>query len=212
MPATFSIGMSRAQIFFSRQAVFEWGDLGQAKQLCNTSCASTLCGSPAYFSPEEALGTEQYTAKCDMWALGVILYELISENHTMPFVGRNLACLLVSIKTKTPRPLPTTTTKPFIHLCNALLEKEAALRPSASEVLLRPCLSEIIRTHGLADITSPHCRIMGARAPFASCRMRHKVPLMSVLRVQLERVGSRRLSPLMMDSCMSWSLRFTTST
>eukprot|EP00450_Noctiluca_scintillans_P005553 CAMPEP_0194495834 /NCGR_PEP_ID=MMETSP0253-20130528/13304_1 /TAXON_ID=2966 /ORGANISM="Noctiluca scintillans" /LENGTH=642 /DNA_ID=CAMNT_0039337153 /DNA_START=58 /DNA_END=1986 /DNA_ORIENTATION=- len=140
-----------ANIFLTPSGV-RVGDLGQAKQLCNTSCASTLCGTPAYFSPEEALDTEQYTAKCDMWALGVILYELNSENHTMPFVGRNLACLLESIKTKTPRPLPTTTTKPFIHLCDELLEKEAALRPSAGEVLLRPCLSEIVRTHGLADI------------------------------------------------------------
>ena len=36
-----------------------------------------LMGSPLYMSPEQMRSTKSVTAKADVWALGVILYELV---------------------------------------------------------------------------------------------------------------------------------------
>lgn len=48
----------------------------------------TTCGTPDYISPE-MLNGELYTEKVDMWALGVILYAILSGD--MPFSHDNRA-------------------------------------------------------------------------------------------------------------------------
>ena len=37
----------------------------------------TFCGTPLYFSPELLKG-EKYNEKVDIWAIGVLIYELIA--------------------------------------------------------------------------------------------------------------------------------------
>mmetsp|Transcript_55184 Transcript_55184/g.147282 ORF Transcript_55184/g.147282 Transcript_55184/m.147282 type:complete len:590 (-) Transcript_55184:242-2011(-) len=127
--------------------------MGLATQLHDSVMASaTMCGSPAYLSPEEAAGTDHYTDKCDMWALGVILYELNSENHRLPFVGHSLPHLLEVIKTQAPKPLPAGTPVPLREICDELLQNDPDCRPSASELTGRPLVTDSARTHGCADI------------------------------------------------------------
>lgn len=48
----------------------------------------TTCGTPDYISPE-MLNGELYSEKVDMWALGVILYAILSGE--MPFSHENRA-------------------------------------------------------------------------------------------------------------------------
>ena len=38
--------------------------------------AMTACGTPFFMAPEVAMGKE-YDSKADVWAIGVVLYELI---------------------------------------------------------------------------------------------------------------------------------------
>ncbi len=53
------------------------GDFGFAKKLTSTSSLlKTLVGTPAYMAPQ-ILKEERYTYKCDIWSLGVILYEMV---------------------------------------------------------------------------------------------------------------------------------------
>ncbi|ORZ30900.1 kinase-like domain-containing protein, partial [Catenaria anguillulae PL171] len=51
------------------------GDLGEARVLSNSSSvASSMVGSPAYWSPELCVGAKYHRA-ADVWALGIVLYE-----------------------------------------------------------------------------------------------------------------------------------------
>jgi NIMA (never in mitosis gene a)-related kinase len=65
--------------------------------------ACTLVGTPYYLSPELCEG-QPYNHKSDVWALGVVLYELCTLKH--PFDAQNQArkcALLPSSSNKTRR-------------------------------------------------------------------------------------------------------------
>jgi len=62
-------------------------DFGCARQIVGKSYESTtISGSPAYMSPEQLQGRD-LTLKVDVWALGVIMWELLNED--IPWSDRN---------------------------------------------------------------------------------------------------------------------------
>jgi serine/threonine protein kinase len=57
------------------------GDLGVAKVLdSSTAFAQSLVGTPYYLSPE-LCADQPYRDKSDVWAFGVILYEVLGSLH-----------------------------------------------------------------------------------------------------------------------------------
>ncbi len=56
-----------------------------------------VLGSPAYMSPEQARGELDIDGRSDVWALGVILYEMLLGRS--PFDGPNYNALMVAILT-----------------------------------------------------------------------------------------------------------------
>jgi serine/threonine-protein kinase len=62
----------------------------------------TLLGSPAYMSPEQARGLEAVDAQTDVWAVCVVLYELITGRR--PFEGPNGGAVIFAIYAEAPRP------------------------------------------------------------------------------------------------------------
>ena len=122
-----------------------------SKQLKDSMlAATTLCGSPLYLSSEQAKGTECCTLKCDVGAVGVILYEINSPKHVLPFVGRSLPHLLQLIQLHVAVPLPTTTPRVVAEMCVQLLPKNPSARPCAHEVLKRPSIIDNAGRLGLA--------------------------------------------------------------
>jgi eukaryotic-like serine/threonine-protein kinase len=69
----------------------------------NLTCEGTVLGSPAYMSPEQARGEGDVDFRTDMWALCVVLYEMVTGVH--PFTGANWHGLMWSIMEGKPKPL-----------------------------------------------------------------------------------------------------------
>jgi serine/threonine protein kinase len=61
--------------------------------------AGTIMGTPAYMAPEQAKG-KPVDKRADIWAWGVMLYELLTGDHT--FKGESLADTLSQVLTKQP--------------------------------------------------------------------------------------------------------------
>ncbi|MEZ4394707.1 MAG: serine/threonine-protein kinase [Polyangiales bacterium] len=77
--------------------------LGGDAERVRLTRTGALVGTPAYMAPEQALGEAAVDIRADLWAMGVILYELVSGR--LPYDGQNYNAMLVQIVTGRPRPV-----------------------------------------------------------------------------------------------------------
>jgi len=62
-----------------------------------------VMGTPYYMAPEQARGERDLDGRVDIYACGVVLYEILTGKR--PFQGTNYNALLMGILTSTPTPL-----------------------------------------------------------------------------------------------------------
>jgi Tol biopolymer transport system component len=62
-------------------------------------------GTPHYMSPEQAMGEREITVRSDVYALGVVTYEMLSGDP--PFTGSTAQAVVARVLTESPRPLST---------------------------------------------------------------------------------------------------------
>jgi serine/threonine-protein kinase len=60
-------------------------------------------GTPQYMSPEQAMGEREITARSDVYALGAVLYEMLTGDP--PFSGSTAQAIVARVVTESPRPL-----------------------------------------------------------------------------------------------------------
>ncbi|QSQ20392.1 protein kinase [Pyxidicoccus parkwayensis] len=120
-------------------------DFGVAKLLTSEGNTSgtmdgTIIGTPAYMAPEQAAGL-QVDPRADVYAVGNILYELLSGKP--PFQAPAFGQLVVQIITQPPPPLPTQ------------LPSGEPVPPQLAELVLR-CLAKEpeARPQSLAEVTT----------------------------------------------------------
>lgn len=92
-------------------------------------------GTPAYMAPEQALSAAGVTEKADIYALGIILYEMLAG--TAPFMAPSLASMLMlhlQAEARPVRELTPEVPETLARLVARMMAKAPTERPSAREV------------------------------------------------------------------------------
>ncbi|KAK8897324.1 hypothetical protein M9Y10_015266 [Tritrichomonas musculus] len=138
--------LKSANILISAPDLVKIGDLGIATVLHNhktslsKEMAKTQIGTPLYLAPE-IWKKCPYDQKCDMWSLGVLLYEMMT--FTFPFLGRTQNELQRRICVgayEIPKIVEKMYSKELISILRRLLIVDPKRRPSVDDILNMQCV------------------------------------------------------------------------
>jgi tRNA A-37 threonylcarbamoyl transferase component Bud32 len=116
-------------------------DFGIAKVLDEVRPTRTsigLFGTPLFMAPEAWQGAQQTGPSVDIYALGVMAYELLVGKAPFVDCGDNIARWQEQHETVVPRPLlaiDPSIPKPLSQLCERMLKKDRSERPTAREAV-----------------------------------------------------------------------------
>ena len=85
-----------------------------------TDFAKTKIGTPYFMSPEQVEINKKYNSKCDVWALGCILYELVTLDK--PFRAVNIQSLNIKIIKSDYKPIVNTFNDLDIELFKKIIQ------------------------------------------------------------------------------------------
>jgi serine/threonine-protein kinase len=142
----------------------------QQKARETLSAIGLVIGTPAYMAPEQALGDAETDHRADLYALGVLAYEVLGG--ASPFSGRTAQGLMTAHLTESPKPIDVV--RPDVppalgNLVMQLLSKAPAERPQAAAQVLR-ALEEVRITADQRVIARPtHRAGISKRIVFGAC-------------------------------------------
>jgi serine/threonine-protein kinase len=119
-------------------------------------------GTPAYMSPEQAMGEREITSKSDVYALGCVLYEMLTGEP--PFTGPTAQAIIARVMTEEPRSLTLQrkTVPPHVEaaVVTALSKLPADRFGTAAQ------FGEALARTGATTVVTPAARAQaGARRP-----------------------------------------------
>jgi len=136
-------------VFIGENETIKLGDFGVSKQIEETmQINNTMAGTPSYMAPEIYKG--QYKTSVDIWALGVLLYELCELD--MPIRGSNIHALQFKI-VSCPRikEISSQYSLDLRNLVKSLLQYDPDMRLTIDEILRLPIivktLENLLSTH-----------------------------------------------------------------
>jgi len=115
-----------------RAVIVDFG-MARAADMSRMTMSGMFLGTPAYASPEQALGTEVMAAS-DVYAAGVSLYEMLSGH--LPHEADSSQRWLQSIATEPPTPIAehrSDLPKAIAEVLERMLAKDPVVRPTAVE-------------------------------------------------------------------------------
>ena len=143
-------------------------DFGVARKAASTADDRLLAGTPAYMAPEQ-LSTGEASARSDLYALGVLLWELVSGR--LPFSGTTPAALAEARLIHSPPDLRSIVTDAPAELSELLLRlmaKDPRMRPDSAR-------SVVLALEHLRDL-SPQDSTPGAPVPRTSSSITGPLP------------------------------------
>lgn len=123
-------------IFLTSEGIVKLLDFGMTTPLVEETdqeASAAWLHSPAYLAPEQLRDT-RFDPRADVWALGVILHQLIAG--ALPFESETIAGMFVAVAYDEPKPLLDPDV-PFdlANVVKRCLAKNAAERPSIAELI-----------------------------------------------------------------------------
>ncbi|MGH7669157.1 MAG: protein kinase domain-containing protein, partial [Gemmatimonadaceae bacterium] len=112
-----------------RTMVTDFGIARAAAGDSRLTVTGVAVGTPAYMSPEQALGERDVDGRSDIYSLGVVAYQMLTGNQ--PFTATNTPAMLVKHVSEVPRPIRDTradTPAPIVRAVETALAKEPAAR------------------------------------------------------------------------------------
>lgn len=120
-------------IFLTSNGEIKIGDFGISKILEHTrDNLNTLIGTPCYLSPE-IIENQSYNLKSDIYALGVLLYEMCALKH--PYKADSIHALALQIVSGKYEPLPSKYSLALRHLVDNLLSKNPEKRMDINKII-----------------------------------------------------------------------------
>jgi serine/threonine protein kinase len=95
-----------------------------------------ISGTPAYMAPEQAIIETPLGEPADWYAFGVMLYQVLSGE--LPIEGRTAVEIILRKTSNDPQPIERLVSHlplELVELCNALLRRDPARRPTGDDVL-----------------------------------------------------------------------------
>jgi serine/threonine-protein kinase len=167
-----------ANILLDRSGQPHVSDFGLAKRIesdCKLTQSGAIMGTPSYMAPEQAAGQNKHlTTAADVYALGAILYELITGRP--PFRGDSVIDTLLQVverEPERPRSLKPHIDRDLESICLKCLEKDPQRRYSTADALAEdldaylrgePVLAEVSSTGRLMRLLlreTRHTEVMG---------------------------------------------------
>ena len=150
-------------IFIGENHVPKVGDLGVATRLNSAQPMAMSCvGTPLYLSPELCNG-EPYNTKSDIWAAGVLVYEVCSKGR-LPFAAGNQGAVINKILMGQYPPLSDTYSTDVHTMLTECLNQDPRKRPTAEELSTR--LDALYEAHHVKEEAS-HAPPNASAAPSA---------------------------------------------
>lgn len=180
-----------------RKTILKLSDFGISKELGTKSAASTVIGTPNYLSPE-ICECRPYNQKCDMWALGCVLFELLHLERA--FDGENLPAIVMKITQGKLKKMGDHVSNEVKNLVECLLKTNEKSRPDVTDLLVDPLvLPYLISIH--CDLGRLEAPSTDKRKPSASlCSRLRTYPTQSTLRAystsSITPSGTQHLTPV----------------